>query len=89
MKPVQIGSRKVGDGHPAYIIAEIGINHGGDCALAREMIQAAWETGVDAVKIQTFITRDFLHPSHPSYRHDIEAEISHAREQELWDFARQ
>ena len=89
MKPVQIGSRKVGDGHPAYIIAEIGINHGGDCVLAREMIQAAWETGVDAVKIQTFITRDFLHPSHPSYRYDIEAEISHAREQELWDFARQ
>lgn len=88
MKVVEIGSRGVGDGYPAYIIAEIGINHEGDCELAKEMIQAAWESGVDAVKIQSFITRDFLHPSHPSYRYDIEAELPQEREQELWDFAR-
>jgi sialic acid synthase SpsE len=88
MKVVEIGGQKVGDGCPAYIIAEIGINHEGNCELAKEMIQAAWESGVDAVKIQTFITRDFLHPSHPSYRYDIEAELPHEREQELWDFAR-
>jgi N,N'-diacetyllegionaminate synthase len=88
MKVVEIGGQRVGDGYPVYIIAEIGINHEGSCERAKDMIQAAWETGVDAVKIQTFITKDFLHPSHPSYRYDIEAEIPPEREQELWDFAR-
>ena len=42
----------VGDGHPAYIIAEIGINHNGDLRIARQMIDAAVHAGVDAVKFQ-------------------------------------
>ncbi|CAB5083888.1 N-acetylneuraminate synthase (EC [Olavius algarvensis associated proteobacterium Delta 3] len=86
---VVIGDKPVGDGHPAYIIAEVGINHNGDVALAKKMIAAAWENGADAVKIQTFITRKFLHPSHPGYQYDIDAEIPHEKEQELWDFAKQ
>ncbi|MBM4053445.1 MAG: hypothetical protein FJ264_01985 [Planctomycetes bacterium] len=89
MKIVQIGNKTVGDGHPTYIIAEIGINHNGDVGLAKEMVAAAWESGADAVKIQTFITRKFLHPSHPGFQYDIDAEIPHEKEQEIWDFARQ
>ena len=42
----------VGDGHPAYIIAEIGINHNGDLNIAKQMIDAAVHAGVDAVKFQ-------------------------------------
>ncbi len=42
----------VGDGHPAYIIAEIGINHNGSLETARQMIDAAVHAGVDAVKFQ-------------------------------------
>jgi N-acetylneuraminate synthase len=42
----------VGDGHPAYIIAEIGINHNGDLEVAKQMIDAAVHAGVDAVKFQ-------------------------------------
>ena len=42
----------VGDGHPAYIIAEIGINHNGNLEIARHMIDAAVHAGVDAVKFQ-------------------------------------
>jgi N-acetylneuraminate synthase len=42
----------VGDGHPAYIIAEIGINHNGDLTIAKQMIDAAVRAGVDAVKFQ-------------------------------------
>jgi N-acetylneuraminate synthase len=42
----------VGDGHPAYIIAEIGINHNGDLGIAKQMIDAAVHAGVDAVKFQ-------------------------------------
>ena len=51
-KEIEIGGRKIGEGHPAYVIAEIGINHNGDLAVAKEMILAAQETGADAVKFQ-------------------------------------
>jgi N,N'-diacetyllegionaminate synthase len=39
-----------------YVIAEIGINHGGDLELAKRLIESASRTGVDAVKFQTYIT---------------------------------
>jgi N-acetylneuraminate synthase len=42
----------VGDGHPTYIIAEIGINHNGSLEIAKKMIDAAVHAGVDAVKFQ-------------------------------------
>ena len=52
MKTIQIGDRVIGDNQPTYIIAEIGINHNGDVKLARELIDAAAEAKVDAVKFQ-------------------------------------
>jgi N-acetylneuraminate synthase len=51
-RELKIGNRMVGDGHPAYIIAEIGINHNGDLNIAKQMIDAAAHAGVDAVKFQ-------------------------------------
>jgi N-acetylneuraminate synthase len=51
-REIKIGNRMVGDGHPAYIIAEIGINHNGDLDIAKQMIDAAVHAGVDAVKFQ-------------------------------------
>jgi N-acetylneuraminate synthase len=51
-REIKIGNRRVGDGQPAYIIAEIGINHNGDLGIARQMIDAAVHAGVDAVKFQ-------------------------------------
>ena len=39
-----------------YVIAEIGINHGGDFDTARRLIDSAAQTGCDAVKFQTYIT---------------------------------
>jgi N-acetylneuraminate synthase len=51
-REIKIGNRMVGDGYPAYIIAEIGINHNGDLGIARQMIDAAVHAGVDAVKFQ-------------------------------------
>ena len=35
-REVKIGSRMIGDGHPTYVIAEIGINHNGDVEIARK-----------------------------------------------------
>jgi N-acetylneuraminate synthase len=52
-REIKLGHAKlVGDGHPAYIIAEIGINHNGDLDTAKKMIQAAAHAGADAVKFQ-------------------------------------
>jgi N-acetylneuraminate synthase len=42
----------IGDGHPVFIIAEIGINHNGSLDNAKKLIDGAKEAGVDAVKFQ-------------------------------------
>jgi N-acetylneuraminate synthase len=49
---VKIGNKIVGDGHPCYIVAEIGINHNGDIDLAKRLISVAIAAGCDAVKFQ-------------------------------------
>jgi N-acetylneuraminate synthase len=51
-REVKLGNRLVGDGHPIYIIAEVGINHNGDLDVAKQLIDAAVEAGCDAVKFQ-------------------------------------
>ena len=52
MTVVRIGNRDVGDGHPCYVIAEIGINHNGDVAQAKRLISVASAAECDAVKFQ-------------------------------------
>lgn len=43
-----------------FIIAEAGDNHNGDINLAYKLIDAAKESGADAVKFQTFVTEDMM-----------------------------
>ena len=49
---VKIGKHLIGDGHPCFVVAEIGINHNGDLELAKKLIDAAALAGCDAVKFQ-------------------------------------
>jgi len=49
---VVIGNRKIGNGNPCYLVAEIGINHNGNINLAKHLIDIAVSTGWDAVKFQ-------------------------------------
>lgn len=51
---ININGRMVGDGHPAYIIAEMSANHAGSIERALELIHVAKEAGADCVKIQTY-----------------------------------
>lgn len=51
-KVVEIGGRPVGQGHPVYVIGEIGINHNGDVGIAKRLIDAAKVAGCEAVKFQ-------------------------------------
>ena len=50
---IKIGAREIGPGAPCFVIAEAGINHNGDTALAAELVDAAAEAGADAIKFQT------------------------------------
>lgn len=56
----KIGDVSVGEGCEPFIIAEAGINHNGDIELAKRMVRIASESGVDAVKFQTFRTEEFI-----------------------------
>jgi len=49
---VTIGSNVIGGGRPAYVIAEIGLNHNGDVDLATRLIDVAADAGANAVKFQ-------------------------------------
>lgn len=51
-KTIEINGRKVGHDQPVYIIGEIGINHNGDMSIAKRLIKAAADAGLDAVKFQ-------------------------------------
>ena len=51
-REVVIGGTPVGDGHPTYVVAEIGINHNGQVDIAKALIDAAVHAGVNAVKFQ-------------------------------------
>ncbi|MBL9027117.1 MAG: N-acetylneuraminate synthase family protein [Myxococcales bacterium] len=51
-REIKIGDKLVGDGHPVYVIAEIGINHNGSVDIAKKLIDGAVLAGCDAVKFQ-------------------------------------
>lgn len=51
---IEVAGRKIGAGQRCFVIAEAGVNHNGDPALAFALVEAAARAGVDAVKFQTF-----------------------------------
>jgi N-acetylneuraminate synthase/N,N'-diacetyllegionaminate synthase len=52
---IEIAGRRVGPGHPTFVIAEAGVNHNGEINLALQLVDAAVAAKADAVKFQTFI----------------------------------
>ena len=49
---MKIGTRTIGEGHPCFVIGEIGINHQGSADTFEKLIRAAAEAGCAAVKTQ-------------------------------------
>lgn len=54
MPDFSICDRRIGPGHPPYVIAELSGNHRGELSRALALIDAAKKCGVDAVKLQTY-----------------------------------
>ncbi|MGR3713704.1 MAG: N-acetylneuraminate synthase family protein [Shimia sp.] len=55
---MKIGNREIGPNHPPLVIAEIGINHGGELSVAKEMARLAALSGCEMVKHQTHFVED-------------------------------
>jgi sialic acid synthase SpsE len=55
---MKIGNRAISPAHPPLVIAEIGINHGGDLMVAKNMVRLAALSGCECVKHQTHIVED-------------------------------
>lgn len=66
-KYIEIGNRFVGDGAPAYIIAEMACAHDGSVEKAKKLVDAAVAAKPDAVQLQFFSVEDLMTPDHESY----------------------
>ncbi len=71
MKPIPLGKRHIGEGQPCFVIAEAGVNHGGDPLVASELIDAAADAGADAVKFQTFSPERLVSPDAPKATYQV------------------
>ena len=61
-KFIEIAGRKIGKDYEPVIIAEIGINHNGSLKTAKEMVDAAYKSGIEIIKHQTHIIEEELSP---------------------------
>lgn len=55
---MKIAHRDLGPDHPPLVIAEIGINHGGNLDVAKDMVRLAAQSGAECVKHQTHFIED-------------------------------
>jgi N-acetylneuraminate synthase/N,N'-diacetyllegionaminate synthase len=65
----EIGGRAVGKYAPLFVIAEIGLNHGGSLDRALEMVDAAASAGASAVKLQSLTADRLVASSCPAPAH--------------------
>ena len=86
IKNITLGNRKVGEGEPAFIIAEIANAHEGNFDTAIRMIDALSGSGVDAIKFQLHIPEAEMLPSHPKFNTTKQRSFSIAQLAKLKDY---
>lgn len=68
---MQIAGRRIGDGAPTYVIAELSANHRHEFQAAVNLVEAAADAGVDAVKLQTYTPDTItINTDRPEFRVD-------------------
>jgi sialic acid synthase SpsE len=59
-KEIHVGNKIISEDSSVFIIAEAGVNHGGDIQVAKQLIDIAVDAGADAVKFQAFKTEHLI-----------------------------
>ena len=85
---VSINNTKIGSEYPTYFVAEAGLNHNGDVSIAKKMIDAAFNSGADAIKFQTYQSDKFLTEKSEYFDFFKNVELSYEEFKELNDYAK-
>ncbi len=99
---IQIEQFQISSNSPVFIIAEAGVNHNGDVAMAKELIASAKDVGADCVKFQTFKAERVVTAEAPKAEYQLQVtdpkesqramlkqlELSLDVHQELFEYAR-
>src|SRR5262249_51566000 len=59
-RALSIGGRRVSDDGPCLIVAELGANHNQDKQILLDLVDAAADAKVDAIKLQTYTAKDLV-----------------------------
>lgn len=81
---LQLGNKLVGDGHPAYIIAEAGINHQGNVGIAKDLVRMATINKFDCIKFQKRDTSKW--PEVTYYSNTFKIQTTYRHHKELLEF---
>jgi len=71
-----------------YVIAEGGLNHNGDVKIAKALIDAANNSGANAIKFQTYKTENFVRRTNQYFDVFKNAELSFEQFGELKDYSK-
>lgn len=80
---MRIGRYAIGEGNPCFVIAEAGVNHNGDVALAKRLIEVAVDAGANAVKFQSFRAGDIATSEAPKAAYQIASTGSNETQREM------
>ena len=76
VKTFKVDNFTIGKPRTVFLVAEIGINHGGKFDLCKKMIVAAARSGANAIKLQTIDPQESYLKNTPSYKEFLNKNIN-------------